>query len=502
MIYWAKASLNLTVLKPNPDKPELNIEDLWYRFALSFLLKKIDFLKYSICNFHYSIDCEDFMNIESINTEISTLGEAKILTPVQRRADGTEGISFVSDENRVIIEVNERGINQMVAEERPLPCFEMAGPRRQIFFDPSKLKCALVTCGGLCPGLNDIIRSIVLELHYAYGVGNIFGIRYGLQGFIARYGHDLIDLTPKSVVNIHDRGGTVLGSSRGPQDIDEIIDSLERMNIGLLFMIGGDGTLTAAGRIADTIFNRGLKIGVVGVPKTIDNDIYMVSRSFGFDTAVDVATKAIISASNEAEGYPNGIGLIKLMGRHSGFIAATAVLAQQDVNFVHIPEVDFDLNGPQGLLSALEKRLAQRRHAVIVVAEGAGQKFFEDEESEQDASGNIKLKDIGIYLKDAIISYFAAKGIDISIKYIDPSYMIRSLPANANDRVFCNFLGRNSVHAGMAGKTSMLIGHWNNQFVHVPMHLIAGKRKKVDPKGSLWRSTLEATGQSSLKNAG
>ena len=440
------------------------------------------------------------MNTDSIMTEISTLGEAKILTPVQKRTDGTEDISFVSDESRVIIEVDAQRVSQMVKKSLPIQSFELAGPRRHIFFDPSKLKCALVTCGGLCPGLNDIIRSIVLELHYAYGVSNIFGIRYGLQGFIAGYGHDLINLTCDYVVNIHDRGGTVLGSSRGPQDIDEIVDSMERMNIGLLFMIGGDGTLTAASRITARIAERGLKIGVVGVPKTIDNDIYMVSRSFGFDTAVDVATSAIISASNEAEGYPNGIGLIKLMGRHSGFIATTAVLAQQDVNFVLIPEIDFDLEGPNGLLSALEKRLADRKHAVIVVAEGAGQKFFESKKNERDASGNIKLKDIGIYLKEAIGAYFAGKGIDISIKYIDPSYMIRSLPANANDRVFCNFLGRNSVHAGLSGRTDMLIGHWNNQFVHVPMKLIADKRKKVNPRGSLWRSTLEATGQGSLKN--
>ena len=440
------------------------------------------------------------MNTVSIITEISTLGEAKIPTPVQKRTDGTEDSSFVSDQSRVIIDVDVSRIGQMVKKSQLMPSFELAGPRRHIFFDPSKLKCALVTCGGLCPGLNDIIRSIVLELYYGYGVSNIFGIRYGLQGFIAAYRHDLIDLTCEFVVNIHDRGGTVLGSSRGPQDIDDIVDSLERMNIGLLFMIGGDGTLTAAGRISDRIVDRGLKIGVVGVPKTIDNDIYMVSRSFGFDTAVDVATSAIVSASNEAEGYPNGIGLIKLMGRHSGFIAATAVLAQQDVNFVLIPEVDFDLEGPNGLLNALEKRLVQRKHAVIVVAEGAGQKFFEHGNNERDASGNIKLKDIGTYLKKAIKTYFKSKGIDISIKYIDPSYMIRSLPANANDRVFCNFLGRNSVHAGMSGKTGMLIGHWNNQFVHVPMKLIAGKRKKVNPKGSLWRSTLEATGQSSLVN--
>jgi 6-phosphofructokinase 1 len=441
------------------------------------------------------------MNTENLITEIPVLGNATLPSPLQKRADDMGNISFVSDQSRVIIEVDDTRVNRMIKEEKALPCFELAGPRSQIFFDPSKLKCALVTCGGLCPGINDIIRSIVLELHYAYGVQNIFGIRYGLQGFIAKYGHDLVDLTPETVVNIHDRGGTVLGSSRGPQDVDEIIDSLERMNIGLLFMIGGDGTLTAAGRIADAIIDRGLKISVVGVPKTIDNDIYMVSRSFGFDTAVDVATQAIISANNEAEGYPNGIGLIKLMGRHAGFIAATAVLAQQDVNFVLIPEVDFDLEGPAGLLGALEKRLADRKHAVIVVAEGAGQKFFEDKKNERDASGNIRLKDIGLYLKETISIYFAGKGIDISIKYIDPSYMIRSLPANANDRVFCNFLGRNSVHAGMAGKTSMLIGHWNNHFVHVPMQVIADKRKKVDPKGSLWRSTLGATGQGSLKNA-
>ena len=442
------------------------------------------------------------MHVESIVTDIPALGEAKIPTPVQKKANSSNGISFVSDEHRIVIEIDDQRIARMVNNGQALPCFELAGPRHRIFFDPSKLKCALVSCGGLCPGLNDIIRSIVLQLHYGYGVRHIFGIRYGLQGFIADYGHELMDLTPEAVVNIHDRGGTVLGSSRGPQDIDEIVDSLERMNIGLVFMIGGDGTLTAAGRLADAILNRELKIGVIGVPKTIDNDIFMVSRSFGFDTAVEVATQAIISANNEAEGYPNGIGLIKLMGRHAGYIAATAVLAQQDVNFVLIPEVDFDLEGPNGLLESLERRLLERKHAVVVAAEGAGQKFFEHTNNERDESGNIKLKDIGIYLKDAISDYFAAKGIDITIKYVDPSYMIRSLPANANDRVFCNFLGRNAVHAGMAGKTNMLVGHWNNQFVHVPLRLIAGKRKNVNPKGSLWRSALEATGQGSLKNDG
>ena len=440
------------------------------------------------------------MDLASITNDITSLGEAKIPSPVQNRAKGANGITFVSDNERVVIDVQEMSLVRQIKQGQRPDCFELAGPRPNIFFDPSKLRCALVTCGGLCPGLNDIIRSIVLELHWGYGIQSIYGIRYGLEGFIPKFGHRIVDLTPDYVVNIHERGGSVLGSSRGPQNVDEIVDCLERMNVGILFMIGGDGTLMAATHIASSISQRKLKIGVVGVPKTIDNDIHLVSRSFGFDTAVDVATRAIMSAHNEAEGYPNGIGLLKLMGRHSGFIAATATLAQQDVNFVLIPEVDFDLDGPSGFLSALEKRLASRGHAVIVVAEGAGQKFFENANTERDASGNIKLNDIGIYLKDSIISFFDAKGTDISIKYIDPSYMIRSLPANANDRVFCNFLGRNAVHAGMAGKTKLLIGHWNNSFVHVPMDRVAGKRKQIDPKGRLWRSALEATGQGSLKN--
>jgi 6-phosphofructokinase 1 len=440
------------------------------------------------------------MELPSRNTLITALGECRIPSPVSKRAQGINNISFVSDSDRILIDVNVNRACRELAEGPTPPSYELAGPRQHIFFDPSKLKCALVMCGGLCPGLNDLIRSIVLELHYGYGVRNIFGVRYGLRGFIARYGYDFMELTPNAVVNIHDRGGTVIGSSRGPQDIEEIVDTLERMSIGILFMIGGGGTLQAATSIADSVLKRGLKISIVGVPKTIDNDIYMVSRSFGFDTAVDVSTRAIVSASNEAEGYPNGIGLIKLMGRHSGFIAATATLAQQDVNYVLIPEVDFDLEGPNGLLKTLESRLAERGHAVIVVAEGAGQKFFAHEEKELDPSGNIKLKDIGKLLKQKISDYFEQRRIQISIKYVDPSYMIRSLSANANDRVFCNFLGRNAVHAGMAGKTDLLIGNWNNHFVHVPMKLLAGKRKHVDPRGMLWRSALEATGQGSLQN--
>lgn len=440
------------------------------------------------------------MNYDLIDTKIQTLGKAKIPSPIRKERKNTLNQSFISDSNRVLIDVNANNLIMAVKEGKEIPSFEIAGPRSKIYFDPSKLRCALVTCGGLCPGLNDIIRSIVLELFYGYGVRNIYGIKYGLQGFIPKYGHDIINLKPESVVNILEMGGSILGSSRGPQDIEEIVDTLERMNIGLLFIIGGDGAIIAATKIADIIRERGLNISVVGIPKTIDNDIYMVSRSFGFDTAVDVATLAIKSAHNEAKGYPNGIGLIKLMGRHSGFIAATAALAQQDVNFVLIPEVDFDLEGPNGFFRALEERLNLRGHAVIVVAEGAGQNFFKNKRKDLDESGNIRLEDIGKFLENEILSHFKAKKIEITIKYIDPSYTIRSLPANANDRVFCSFLGRDAVHAGMAGKTKLLISHWNNHFVHLPMSASAGKRKQVNPNGKLWLSVLEATGQGLLKN--
>ena len=440
------------------------------------------------------------MNDLDIDTTIPVLGEARIPAPNRRQEKEPRELNCISDTEKVIIDVDLNNLNQMVKTGQPIPSFEKAGPRGKIYFDPSKVRCALVTCGGLCPGLNDIIRSIVLELYYGYGVRNVYGIRYGLQGFIPQYGHDIVALNPAAVANILEMGGSILGSSRGPQAIDEIVDCLERMNIGILFMIGGDGTLLAATKISDAISQRDLKISVVGIPKTIDNDIHMVSRSFGFDTAVDVATQAIRGAHNEALGYPNGIGLIKLMGRYSGFIAATAALAQQDVNFVLIPEVDFDLEGPNGLLNALKDRLKDRGHLVMVVAEGTGQKFFEGQEKVRDESGNIRLKDIGFFLKEAITSFFDTKKIDMSLKYIDPSYMIRSLPANANDRVFCNFLGRDAVHAGMAGKTRLLIGRWNNHFVHLPMSACAGKRKQVSPNGKLWLNVLDATGQGSLKN--
>ena len=435
---------------------------------------------------------------------VATLGPAKINSPllgygVTGLAESVPWDSFTDDHCRVMVDIGPESW-QAICQGHPPDSFEEAGARRQIYFDPSKIRAAILTAGGLCPGLNDVIRSLVMTLHYRYGVKNILGIKYGYQGLNPDFGHELVTLTAKNVSHIHEFGGTILGSSRGGQSPEEMVDSLERLNLNILFCIGGDGTLKGAHGVALEIKSRELKIGVVGVPKTIDNDIGLVSRSFGFETAVDAASEVIRSAHTEANGAPHGVGLVKLMGRDSGFIAATAALAQSEANYVLIPEIDFDLEGPGGLLNHLEKRLADRNHAVIVVAEGAGQKFFKDADEKRDASGNILHQDIGTFLADSIKAHFKARKLELNLKYIDPSYIIRSAPANASDRVYCSYLGQKAAHAAMAGKTDLLIGIWNDHFVHVPIALAVQKRKTVDPTGTLWNSVLESTGQPSLAN--
>ncbi|HOT60245.1 MAG TPA: ATP-dependent 6-phosphofructokinase, partial [Spirochaetales bacterium] len=331
-------------------------------------------------------------------------------------------------------------------------------------------------------------------LWYRYGVRRISGIQFGYRGLLPEYGYDIKPLDPDIVDDIHKLGGTILGSSRGGGErTADIVDSLERLNINMLFTIGGDGTQKGSLALADEIERRNLKISVIGIPKTIDNDLLYVDRSFGFDTAVAQASMAVTAAHTEAHSSINGIGLVKLMGRESGFIAVHTVLAVHEVNFVLIPEVDFDLEGPNGLFVHLEQRLKERNHAVIVVAEGAGQKFVHAEGT--DASGNKKLGDIGLYLKDAITAYFKQKNIEINMKYIDPSYIIRSSPANPSDSVYCDRLGSNAVHAAMAGKTKIIIGMVNNEFVHIPTQIAIAKRNKVEPESSLWRDAIEATRQ-------
>ncbi len=421
-----------------------------------------------------------------IDTRIETLGVPKIPTSLPFGP-------FLSSEEKIVIHVGPDVLEEASSEQLLIP-FEEAGPRAQVYFDPPKTQCALVTCGGLCPGLNDVIRAIVMEAHHHYNVASTIGIRYGLQGFIPRYGHDIIELTPENVTAIHEFGGTILSSSRGPQNPDEIVDALERMNINILFMIGGDGTMKAASMINQCIDKRNLKISIIGIPKTIDNDIHFVPKSFGFDSAVAKATEAIRCAHVEAQGAPYGLGIVKLMGRESGFIAAEAALALKEVNFVLIPEQSFELQGKNGLLQALEQRLVTRNHAVMVVAEGAGQNMC-NVSRKKDASGNPVLGDICDILRTEIRKHFKKKDIPITLKYIDPSYIIRSIPANAHDRVYCGFLGQHAVHAGMAGKTNMVVTRLQDRYVYLPLSLVTQKRRTLNTQSMYWRSVLESTGQ-------
>ncbi len=375
--------------------------------------------------------------------------------------------------------------------------FELAGPRQKLYFEPTRAKCAIVTCGGLCPGINDVIRALVMQAHHAYNVPSILGFRYGLEGFIPEFGHSVEELTPNKVADIHKFGGTYLGTSRGPQSPELIVDMLERMNISVLFVIGGDGSMKAALAISNEVQARRLNISVIGIPKTIDNDINFVQQSFGFDSAVDQATSAISSAHTEASCVHHGIGLVKLMGRESGFIAAQATLALKDVNFVLIPEAEFSLHGDGGLLPALAQRLLTRRHAVIVVAEGAGHHLLK-KDCRTDASGNPVLGDILTLLTTEIKKYFNEKEIPFVLKAIDPSYMIRSVPANANDKVYCGFLGQHAMHAAMAGCTHMVVAKLQEQFVHLPLDIVTSSRRKLNIQSELWRAVLESTGQGRL----
>ncbi len=433
---------------------------------------------------------------------VTTLGKGGVVSPlkVSQREDSPV-YKFVNDNERILYDVSlEHFLKYREIGDLPVS-FEKAGPKEYIFFEPAKTKVGIVTCGGLCPGVNNVIRSLVNQLYYRYGISRILGIRYGYEGLIPKYNHPVIELSAPMVSDIHQSGGTYLGTSRGNQNVEQMVDTLEILNINVLFCIGGDGTLRGSHSIHEEIVKRKLRIAVAGIPKTIDNDIDLIQKSFGFETAFSIANDIIRNAHNEAHGANNGIALVKLMGRDSGFIAASAALAIQEVNFVLIPEVSFDLYGPRGFLKVLRKRLEERHHAVVVVAEGAGQEFFDSSTAEKDESGNIKHKDIGIFLKEKIREEFNAKGFSHSIKYIDPSYIIRSASANANDSKFSTLLAQNAVHAALAGKTDFVIGYWNNEFTLIPIPMAVAKRKKIDVEGELWWNVLEATGQPiSMKN--
>ncbi len=415
--------------------------------------------------------------------QVATLGEARFPSPLSRVVNG---------QTRIPAHI-ARVPGVPPPEEELL--FELAGPRPRLFFDPSLTRAGIVTCGGLCPGLNNVIRSLFLELHHIYGVKEVLGFRFGYRGLDPTRNAEPVRLTPEFVEDIHKEGGTVLGTSRGPVDLAVAVEHLIRRGVNLLFTIGGDGTQRGAHKLYQEAQRRGHALSVVGIPKTIDNDVAFVSRTFGFQTAVEESCKVIDCAHTEVHSVQNGIAVVKLMGRQAGFIAAGATVASQDANFTLIPEVSFRLEGERGFLAALKKRILSRAHAVIVVAEGAGQDLIPAGGEERDASGNVKLKDIGPFLRERIESYFKAEGIPVVMRCLDPSYLIRSRPADAEDSMLCDLLARNAAHAAMAGKTDLVIGSVHDVFVHVPIELLAREEKRIDPNGPWWHAVLASTGQ-------
>ena len=426
--------------------------------------------------------------------KIETLGPTTVDSPIGLGNEpGDQLADYTPEDARVVADLDLKMIKEYIQLGVDPPSMEVAGPREQIYFDPSKLKVGIVTCGGLCPGVNDVIRGLVMTLHHGYGVPCILGFRYGFAGMVPKFKYPLSELTPESLMDIHKAGGTILGTSRGQQDVCAMVDTLERMNIRLLFIIGGDGTFRGGVAIHNEIKERGVKIGVVGVPKTIDNDIPLVDITFGFRTAVAEASHAIQAAYYEATSARHGIGLVKLMGRNSGFIAANAALANRNVNLVLVPEIPFELEGKYGLYSYLESRFEKHKSTVIVVAEGAGQELLQATNA-TDESGNVRLSDIGAFLKKEISDRYNGT-MEFTLKYIDPSYIIRSAPASPVDNIFCGYLAQAASHAGMAGKTGMAVGRSHGMFTHIPLKLLVSGRKRIDPESHLWRSVVESTGQ-------
>ncbi len=432
---------------------------------------------------------------DQYSCRVETLGECRIASPVHHH-------EFIQDGERILITENENYLKELAEKLGHTPTFERAGPLAKIFHDPSWTRVGIVTAGGLCPGLNNVIKGLVEILSFDYGVKSIFGIRYGYAGLNPDFGYEPIMLNPDNVDTIHELGGTILGSSRGQQPTEIIVDTLVRMNINVLFCIGGDGSLRCARDIGDECMRRGLKISVVGIPKTIDNDLHFIGRSFGFETAVAAAGNVIRNAHVEAKGTAGGVGLVKLMGRDSGFIAAYASIANPVVNFCLVPEMAFELEGAHGILTALENRFrAGKTHAVVVVAEGAGQDLILGEPERRDASGNILKKDLGEFLKRKISEYMKTKGIKSSVKYFDPSYTIRSVPAQGTDAIRCYMLARNAVHAAMGGRTNCVVGNLGESYCLVPIKLATIGRQTISLKSDLWRSVMDATGQEYYFNA-
>jgi 6-phosphofructokinase 1 len=411
-------------------------------------------------------------------------------TPLGIGAD--DGLELWTPEDKRILYVTETSASNAPSPRGRSLAFNAAGLHKKLHFNPENTTIGIVSCGGLCPGLNDVIKGVVQQALDMYYCKRVIGFRYGYYGLTKEGKKHTMILDDAVCNNINLQGGTMLGTSRGPQDADEMVDTLLEFQVNILICIGGDGTQRGAYLVHQAITRRGLDIGVVGIPKTIDNDIAFIERTFGFDTAVSEACKALQAGMCEAKSHLYGVGLVKLMGRHAGFIAAQATIASQSAHICLVPEHEISLDT---LYDLLERRFEKRTYVVVVVAEGFGQTMLEGDAA-TDPSGNKKLGDIGVFLKDKITAWLKAnkaKYPESTLKYIDPSYMIRSCPASSNDAAFCVQLANVAVHEAMFGSTGCLIGYWANNFTTVPVPLATKIGKRVDLQGMLWRSVREVT---------
>ncbi|CAA7034355.1 unnamed protein product [Microthlaspi erraticum] len=423
------------------------------------------------------------------------------LTGLHQRRNPLEDNPFFHPSHGFYISPSDVILSQVVydlsSDSQPRVSYLRAGPRRDILYEPSTVKAAIVTCGGLCPGMNTVIRELVVGLWELYGVRQIYGIPAGYRGF---YSMEAVELNPKLVHNWHKKGGTVLATSRGGFDLQKIVNAIQHNGYNQVYIIGGDGTMRGAVEIFKEVSRRKLEVGITGIPKTVDNDVGIIDRSFGFQTAVEMAQEAISAAHVEAESAVNGIGLVKLMGRSTGHIALHATLSSRDVDCCLIPEMSFYLEGKGGLFEFLEQRLKNHGHAVLVVAEGAGQEIIprnEAQRQETDESGNLVFLDVGVWLKSALKEWWEREhpGKLFTVKYIDPTYMIRAVPANAIDNLYCTLLAHSAIHGVMAGYTGFVSGPINGNYAYIPLEEVAQTKNEVNTSDHKWAWVRSVTNQ-------
>jgi len=330
------------------------------------------------------------------------------------------------------------------------------------------MRLAILTSGGDCPGLNAVIRAVVRTAtdHYQY---ECVGIKNGWKG--AAVG-DIIPLPPLSVSGILYRGGTILGTSRfnplkDGETTARILENLTLHRIGAVICVGGDGTLRASHEIAR------MGVNVVGVPKTIDNDIQATDVTFGFHTAVQIVTDAIDRLHSTAESH-NRIMILETMGRNTGWIALSAGLAG-GADLILIPERPFSYDKICAMLTERHKR---KSFSIVVVAEGA---YPEGGEAVNigalDAFGRPRLGGIGFELAHEI-----EMRTSIEARVTVLGYVQRGGTPVAFDRILATRFGVAAVEAVAAGKFDHFIALRGEELVAVPIADGVGQCKQVDDK--------------------